>query len=89
MGSVDRAEQVPGLGDGKAGGLAVGGVVLPAANRLEGIQGSGMAGDQGVEEMPESGQGLVFGYVSLISLPLLTIRPVFGRSLPFVPTTSP
>ena len=36
---VDRAEQVPGLGDGKAGGLAVCGVVLAAADRLEGIQG--------------------------------------------------
>ena len=61
VGSVDRTEQVPGLGDGKAGSLAVSGVVLPAADRLEGIQGGGVTGDQGVEEMPEGGQGLVFG----------------------------
>ena len=58
---VDRAEQVPGLGDGEAGSLAVCGVVLAAADRLEGIQGGGVAGDQGVEEMPQAGQGLVFG----------------------------
>ena len=50
-----------GPGDGKAGGLAVCGVVLAAADRLEGIQGSGMARDQGVEEVPQAGQGLVFG----------------------------
>ena len=56
VGSVDRTEQVPGLGDGKAGSLAAGGVVLPAADRLEGIQGGGVTGDQGVEEMPEGGQ---------------------------------
>ena len=35
---VDRAEQVPGLGDGESGSLAVGGVVLAAADRLEGVQ---------------------------------------------------
>ena len=35
--------------------------VLAAADRLEGIQGSGVTGDQGVEEMPQAGQGLVFG----------------------------
>ena len=42
VGGVDRAEQVAGLGDGEAGSLAVGGVVLAAADRLEGIQGGGM-----------------------------------------------
>ena len=61
VGSVDRVEQVPGLLDGKAGGLAVRGVVLAAADRLEGIQGRGVTGDEGVEEMPQAGQGLVFG----------------------------
>ena len=61
VGGVDRAEQVPGLGDGESGRLAISGVVLAAADRLEGIQGSGVAGDQGVEEMPQAGQGLVFG----------------------------
>ena len=35
--------------------------MLAAADRLEGIQRGGVAGDQGVEEMPEGGQGLVFG----------------------------
>ena len=35
--------------------------MLAAADRLEGIQGSGVPGDQGVEEMPQGGQGLVFG----------------------------
>ena len=61
VGGVDRAEQVPGLGDGEAGRLAVCGVVLAAADRLEGIQGGGVAGDQGIEEVPQAGQGLVFG----------------------------
>ena len=61
VGGVDRTEQVPGLGDGNAGSLAVSGVVLAAADRLEGIQGGGVAGDQGIEEMPQAGQGLVFG----------------------------
>ena len=61
VGSVDRVEQVPGLLDGKAGGLAVRGVVLAAADRLEGIQGRGVTGDEGVEEMPEGSQGLVLG----------------------------
>ena len=61
VGSVDRGEQVPGLGDGESGSLAVSGVVLAAADRLEGIQGGGVTGDQGVEEMPECGQGLVLG----------------------------
>ena len=56
-----RAEQVPGLLDGKAGGLAVRGVELAAADRLEGVERCGVAGDQGVEEMPEGGQGLVLG----------------------------
>ena len=37
VGGVDRAEQVPGLGDGESGRLAVSGVVLAAADRLEGI----------------------------------------------------
>ena len=32
-----------------------------AADRLEGIERCGVAGDQGVEEMPQGGQGLVFG----------------------------
>ena len=35
--------------------------MLAAAHRLEGIQGGGVTGDQGVEEMPQAGQGLVFG----------------------------
>ena len=35
--------------------------MLAAADRLEGIQGSGVTGDQGVEEMPQGGQGLVLG----------------------------
>ena len=35
--------------------------MLAAANRLEGIQRCGVTGDQGVEEMPQGGQGLVFG----------------------------
>ena len=37
VGSVDRAEQVAGLLDGEAGSLAVGGIVLASADRLEGI----------------------------------------------------
>ena len=52
MESVDRAEQVPCLLDGKAWSLAVRGVVLVAADRLEGTQGHGAADDQGVEEVP-------------------------------------
>ena len=35
--------------------------MLAAADRLEGIQGSGVTGDQGVEEMPQGSQGLVLG----------------------------
>ena len=35
--------------------------MLAAADRLKGIQGGGMAGDQGVEEVAQSGQGLVLG----------------------------
>ena len=61
MGDVDRAEQVTGLLDGKAVSLAIRGAVLSAADRLEGIEGSGMTDDQGVEEVSEGGQGLVFG----------------------------
>ena len=52
VGSVDRAKQVAGLGDGKAGSLAVSGVVLAAADRLEGVERCGVTGDQSVEEMP-------------------------------------
>ncbi len=59
--SVDRVEQIPGLLDGEPGSLAVGGVVLAAADRLKGIQGGGVAGHQGIEEVPEGGQGLVLG----------------------------
>ena len=35
--------------------------MLAAAHRLEGIQGGGVPCDQGVEEMPQGGQGLVLG----------------------------
>ena len=35
--------------------------MLPATHRLEGIERYGVVGDQGVEEMPQGGQGLVFG----------------------------
>ena len=35
--------------------------MLAAADRLEGIQGGGVASDQGIEEMPEGSQGLVLG----------------------------
>ena len=35
-----------------------GGVVLPAVDRLEGIQGRDVPGQQGVEEVPQGGQGL-------------------------------
>ena len=35
--------------------------MLAAADRLEGIQGGGVPGHQGVEEMPQGGQGLVLG----------------------------
>ena len=35
--------------------------MLAAADRLEGIQGGGVPGDQSVEEMPEGNQGLVLG----------------------------
>ena len=35
--------------------------MLAAANRLEGIQGSGVSGHQGVEEVAQGGQGLVLG----------------------------
>ena len=35
--------------------------MLAAADRLEGIQGGGVPGDQSVEEMPEGSQGLVLG----------------------------
>ena len=59
VGSVDQAEQLAGLGGGESGSLAVSGVVLPAADRLEGIQGGGVTGDQGVEEMPQGGESLV------------------------------
>ena len=61
VGGVDRVEQIPGLLDGEPGSLAVGGVVLAAADRLKGIQGGGVAGHQGIEEVPEGGQGLVLG----------------------------
>ena len=44
VGGVDQAEEIPGLGDGEAGSLAVGGIVLPAADRLERIQGGGVPG---------------------------------------------
>ena len=58
MGSVDRAEQVPCLLDGMAWSLVVGGVVLATADRLEGIQGRGVAGDQDVEKLPQGGPRL-------------------------------
>ena len=61
VGGVDRVEQIPGLLDGEPGSLAVGGVVLAAADRLKGFQGGGVAGHQGIEEVPEGGQGLVLG----------------------------
>ena len=35
--------------------------MLATADRLEGIEGSGVPGDQDVEEMPQGGQGLVLG----------------------------
>ncbi len=61
MERVDRAEQVPCLLDKKAWSLAVRGVVLVAADRLEGMQGRGAADEQDVEEVPQAGQGLVRG----------------------------
>ena len=61
VGGVDRAEQIPGLLDGEAWGLAVRGVVLAAADRLEGIEWRGVPGHQSVEEIPQLGQGLVLG----------------------------
>ena len=57
MGGIDRAEQVPSLLDGKAGGLAVGGVVLAAADRLKGVERCGVAGNEGVEEVAQDGPG--------------------------------
>ena len=35
--------------------------MLSATDRLEGIERCGVTGDQGIEEMPEGGQGLVLG----------------------------
>ena len=35
--------------------------MLPAADGLEGIERDGVPGDQGVEEMPQGGQGLGLG----------------------------
>ena len=61
VGSVDGAEQFPGLGDGELGGLAVQHGVLPAPHGGERVQSHGMARDQGIEEMPQGGQGLVLG----------------------------
>ena len=61
MGEVDRGEQVAGLLDGEFGGFAVDHGVFFAPHGGERVERHGMASDQGIEEMAQGGQGLIFG----------------------------
>ena len=58
---IDGGEQGPGLADGDLGGPALAVRVPDPPDRLEGIEQDRMPGDERVEEMPQSGQGLVLG----------------------------
>lgn len=57
---MDR-KQLARLLDGQLGRPAFGDAVFDAAHGGEEVEGDGVALDQGVEEMPQRGQGLVPG----------------------------
>ena len=63
VGEVDRGEEVAGLLDGEFGGFAVDHGVFRAPHGGERVQRHGMASHQGIEEMAQGGQGLIFGGV--------------------------
>ena len=56
---IDRGEELPGLLDGHLGGLSVSERIPDAANGLEGIEHRRVPADQRIEEVAQSGQGLV------------------------------
>ena len=58
---LDGGEQLPGLGDGRLGRPALPEGMAHPPNRLKGIEDRRVAGHQDVEEVAQSGQGLVLG----------------------------
>ena len=58
---LDGGQKLPGLLDRHLGGPALAGSVPDPPHGLEGVDDRGMSSDQGVEEVTQSGQGLVLG----------------------------
>ena len=54
-------EKTPGLREADLRRLAVQDLMLDPPDRVKGIQDDGVARDQGVEKMPQAGEGLVLG----------------------------
>ena len=61
MAGIDGGEKFPGLADGDLGRPALAERILDPPDRLKGIQHDRMTGDERVEEVAQSGQGLVLG----------------------------
>ncbi len=61
MREVDRVQQAARLVNRDFGRLAVYGFALAPSHGLEGVEGDGMAVDQGIEKLAHGGERLVLG----------------------------